>query len=431
MDMYEARQNKERQNRTIEKCIKTKSCNRNKDKRCISNTYINQMYKDTDFLARFTAFDINHEDEPVGFIERLDFLINISDQLIENDIPSFYGIYFSRMGPHTIAHSSLKETIANLSKENIQEQFSQLIQTPDQIQMILANEAIFYPVSSFNDNAGLKSDRLNSYVNMYDELYERCSDIVYFFQENVAQIKYIENNSFSDENADNASKIAQLWKFLQNNMVHLLNLNPYATYAWHRQDGCTKEEISGKGEVPCNLFDITDENDLEVNLSKFFDNLSLQSMTFNDINGFIEYIHLFFPKIPEQRIEELLYQSYGIPPQSDAITITGEEIKNYFNDMCEGNYPFYLKKIATISIIKYVDINLFAEKMLETLEPPRTLDYSPIMNVLETILVIVSDANSVDKVSQLISILLNDNDKLFVAKLSELLLDTNFEQLLE
>lgn len=424
--MYEARQNKEKQNRTIENRINTNI--RNKGKVYTPNTYVNQMMlwskkepdKQTLEPLSLIDFNINEQDGFGQFIERLNYLHDISNKPITNNILSFYGVYFGCMGPHTIAHSSLKETINNLLEEDILATFCQLIQTPEQIQMILANEAIFYPKSEFNDNLGLNSPHLNSYIETYSKLYNICSDIADFFQENIVPIGIIRQNLYSDTDMDNTSKIEQLWGFLQENMIKLLNLNPYATYAWHQQDGYTKQQISGKGEVKCNLLNIRNEEDFKSNLSKFFDGLSLQSTTFHDMSGFIEYICLFFPEIPKQRIKELLYQSYDSTPQSVAITITDEEINNYFNDMCYGDYIFYLKKIATISIIMHVDINLFAQKLLEH---PR------IMDVLETILVVASDANeeSVNKVSQLVSILKKsaDGNKAFMDELS-VLLDTNF-----
>ncbi|WP_125910886.1 hypothetical protein [Bacteroides timonensis] len=413
--MYEAKQNKEKRNRGVVNNIK--KADRYKNKVSTPNYYVNQMMltrrnegrksKIDCFRTRFADINIEHQDASTIFIEKLNYFIQEISKSEFNSQLSFYGVYFGSMGPHTIAHSSLKKTIDNLSKEGIADKFCQLIQTPDQIQTILANETIFYPVSEYNENLGLNSPRLNSYIKMYSELYNTCSGIAEYFQSNINFINEIEQPTYSDENAIYTSQIEQLWKYLQDNMVYLLNLNPYATYAWHRTTGYTDEEIRGKGESSCNLFDITEE-DFPQKIDKFFDKLSLCDITFYDIDGFINYICVFFPNIEKSNIKVFLLSNRIIQLPNVPIEISEDEIDNYFIDMQNVNYTFSLKKIATMSIIRHVDIIIFAKKILQLPD---------IMDVLDQIFTILSYVYDefVEQVSQLVSQLMQlNNDEQFI-----------------
>ena len=420
--MYEARQNKEKVSRRIENNIKNIH---SKNKVYIPHIYVSQMmltrknrdaeYKKNRLLARFSNNDVEHRNSLEIFIHNLNYYIDTISTVDFNGLLSFYSVYFSNnMGPHTIAHSSLNETIYSLSKEHIADSFYQLIQTPDQIEMILAKEAVYYPASKFNDGAGLDSPRLNSYMSTYSNLYNICSNIVHFFQDNMHFINIIEQQNYSDDNANYASEIEQLWISLQNTMVKLLNLNPYATYAWHREDGYTNREISGKGESRHNLFDITNEEDFRDKLNSFFDIMSLQSMTFYDIDGFINYICLFFPKIHKSSIKETLLSIPNDGIMLPPITISEEEINQYFIDILENSYSYSLKKIATKSIIENVDMKLFVNNIINSGNAIN------ILNEIFTILHSIYDSYDY-KIFDLIYLLANIEDEEFTSNLIDIL----------
>lgn len=414
--MYEAKQERSKQARVID--------NNNK----VNNPYIhiNQMmskknndntnYRTIRINNRIADCDSNRNiecgDPIITFINRLkDFATKIDKTNITN-IKSFYQVYFLGMGPHTIARSSIIQTINDLSIENVSNRFYQLIQTPKQIRLILANEGILYPASKYNENLGLNSERLNLYINTYSELYEVCCEIVDYFHDNHNFIDLLlkNKNTYSDDYYDCNLQIDKLFAFLCGAMDNLLNLNPYATYAWHRTTGCTPAEISGKREIPTILHDVSEENFKE-EMKKFLDPLSLESQTFCDIDGFANYLCAFFPHIDRQIIEDVLS---NMPRQT--ISISEEEIQNYFKDMINGNYSYSHKEIATISIIQHVNMELFVQEICKT-------DYAK--EICELLFTVLSNVYSSykSKTNELIMHLAKVENKDFQANLTEILSD--------
>lgn len=237
-------------------------------------------------------------------------------------ITTFYSNYFiGKMGPHTLARSAIDATLGAMDINQLYDYYSSMIATPDAIQAILVTEGIMYPNSSYNTRKA-PFDITREYMRLYTDEYATCPVVMQTIQKQQALLQSIKSSKYNDKYIIEQSRLEQMINAFRIKINHLINYNPYATYAWARNGGCTPEEIAGKGEEPINLFQIETLKGCD---TRFFDSLSLQSETFCSLENYKHYLHSLMPCVPEEELDNLL-SSY-IPPQP--ATVEHDDIAQY------------------------------------------------------------------------------------------------------
>lgn len=207
-------------------------------------------------------------------------------------VSTFYGLLKDlkgRQGPHVVAFAAIHSMLESFNHFMLNDYFFYKVFHPNKFA-----DSIFTEI--LQDEKYLQNS--NEWGNLYDihtkygENYDLCSELLN------STLNIIDNpNSKTNDYEENVVIIRNL-------IEELVNMNIYATYAWHRNGGATKEELAGGGERAVNTADFTTAK--EVLSSNCLDILFATSGNFTNYLLFCDFLESVFPNLPRIEIDNLL-----------------------------------------------------------------------------------------------------------------------------
>lgn len=339
--MYEAIQNKEKVSRTFSQ-FKKKTIQQFENT-CNQNIYITQLCKKSQRIRKPVE-----RTEPISKPRR---------------VSTFYGLLCDlqgKQGPHVVAFVAIHSMLESFDYFMLNDYFFNNVFHPDDFA-----EGIFSEILQDEEilqNSAEWGNLLNIH-NLYCEIYDECSNLLNSSLSSAEQEDVLAENEKTKYNENII--------YIRNMIEKLLNMNIYATYAWHRSDGATKEELAGGGERAINTADFRMADD--VLSSNCLDILFAASGTFTNYILFCNFLQSVFPNLPRCEIDKLVLSLPRVSVFLEQLNYDDEFVKycvQYLIPISQPNLQLILLKgvmLSTYTNIAFALSELGIDNIVEIL----------------------------------------------------------------
>lgn len=248
---------------------------------------------------------------------------------------TFYGLFFNnRQGPHTVPHTFIENTINSFNIKQLIDFYNKKVPTGNEILAILAQEELI-------NSPDYDHNILKGYYCNYIYIYNECQEYIKTLTD--TKITNTAIHKFDRDVAEGE---------LRRSIKELINLNPYATYAWNKVEGASNEELFSKGERSKNPADMTTAE--EVIKNKGIDDACLNDM-FVSTTGLKCYLSMIYTSLPNEELDKLVT---FLPLESQ---YTGEEIHEIITSGIYSDPEFPIKDSLCFHIFSNYSLELFLD----------------------------------------------------------------------